>query len=151
MTAELPNTENELRDLLLAQLREEFTVDRYSLEAEQKLPYSLPDGKVLTHASDILITDPKTGRRVSVELKYRSAVTDQFKCRAYDIMHMKKQYGDSLLAVMLFAKAQTGISIKGAEAICYPFDHFYGAKVEDLLAEGGLRKLIDVIRQFFNR
>lgn len=150
MTMKLPNSENELRDLLLEVLRPHFPSDKYSMEPERTVPYNLPDGTVLTHASDILIADRKSDKRVSLELKYQSAVTDQFKCRAYDAMHMKQHHGDSLLAVLLFAKAQTGISIKRAQAICHPFDLFYGAKVEELLAEGGLLHLVEGVKEFFN-
>ena len=150
MDGTLPSTENELRDILVARLRNGLTGGRYTIEAEGKLTYALPSGKRLSHASDILIHDSKTGRRVSVELKYRSAVTDQFKCRAYDAIHMKEQYGESLLTVMLFAKSTAGISIKGAEAICHVFDRFYGVHVQELLAEGGLLALKQDIQRYLN-
>ena len=66
---------------------------------------------------------------MSVELKYRSAVTDQFKCRAYDASHMKQEYGDRILCIMLFVKTNSGLSIRQAEKICYVFDRFIGIPV----------------------
>lgn len=105
------STHHELRDLLVTHLREQLMSDNYIIEAEGKLAYHLPSTKELTHAFDILVSDPTTGRQISIELKYQQAVTDQFKCRAYDTIHMKKQYGDSALTVMLFVQASSGISI----------------------------------------
>ena len=35
---------------------------------------------------------------VSIEVKHMSAVTDQFKCRAFDMLHMKQAFGPSYTA-----------------------------------------------------
>jgi hypothetical protein len=94
--------------------------------AEKSLDYKLPDGGALSHASDILITDISKERYISIEIKHKSAVTDQFKCRSYDMIHMKNTYGSKLLGIMLFVKTTQGISIEQAEKICYPFDYFFG-------------------------
>jgi hypothetical protein len=128
---ELPAAENDLRDIILAKLRSLLDHQmNLQLTAEGRLGYQLPDGFTIYHASDILVTG-NLGKSVSIELKYRSAVTDQFKCRSYDAIHMKKELGGNVLCIMIYVKSNTGISIKQAERICYPFDWFYGIPVDD--------------------
>jgi len=46
--------------------------------AEKSLPYTLPSGYEMSHASDILIIDEARKKFVSIEIKHLSAVTDQF-------------------------------------------------------------------------
>ncbi len=114
--------------------------------AERSLNYKLSEGETLRHASDILITDTSKERYISIEIKHKSAVTDQFKCRSYDMIHMKNTYGSKLLGIMLFVKTTQGISIEQARKICYPFDNFLGnsdiAEVRD--------KLISAIGDFLD-
>ena len=121
---DLPTSESELRDLLIALLAPKLPEIR--LESEGSVQYSLPSGRTMSHASDILATKAGSAKRVSIEIKYRSAVTDQFKARAYDAAHMKRTHGDSILTVLVFAKSDTGISIDRARDIGYEFDRFYG-------------------------
>jgi hypothetical protein len=124
---DFPDTEGGLRDNILNLLRQRLQeISELEIRAEGTLLYTLPDGKQLRHASDILITHGPSGKHLSIELKYRSAVTDQFKCRAYDAWHMKKEHGDDVRTIMLYAKSTTGLSIAQAERICYPFDLFIG-------------------------
>jgi len=101
--------------------------------AEKALDYHLPTGDTLSHRSDILIEhahDPQRERAdvkyISIEIKHRSAVTDQFKCRAFDMLHLNQTYGPRLQGVMVFVRANRGISFAQARKICYPFDHFFG-------------------------
>ncbi len=61
---------------------------------EGSLSYSLLSGATLPHKSDILIS-LSTGMHLSLELKFLSAVTDQFKTRSYDMLHLKRTYGHS--------------------------------------------------------
>ena len=121
---DLPASEAELRDRLVALLTPKLPKIR--LESEGSVQYSLPSGRTMSHASDILATKADSAKRVSIEIKYRSAVTDQFKARAYDAAHMKRTHGDSILTVLVFAKSDTGISIDRARDIGYEFDRFYG-------------------------
>lgn len=121
---DLPTSESELRDLLIDLLTPKLP--RIRLESEGSVQYSLPSGRTMSHASDILATTADSAKRVSIEIKYRSAVTDQFKARAYDAAHMKRTHGDSILTVLVFAKSDTGISIDRARDIGYEFDRFYG-------------------------
>ena len=85
---------------------------------------------------------------MSVELKYKSAVTDQFKSRAYDAAHMKEQHSKDILTIMVFARANAGISIEHARSICHPFDRFYADDAPWFLAVDGLDELVADIRAF---
>ena len=159
-----PNTEAELRDTVMLSLYQACGIQeslkgsgsnmafrlgaQIECRAEQTLHYVLPNGVELGHASDILISDAKRHRYISIELKYKSAVTDQFKCRAYDIQHLKSQYGDALLGVMLFVKSSSGISISRAKAICYPFDRFFGFPVSEIGSAKALEPLQEAIEKF---
>jgi len=137
-------TEDEIRDLLMHvlyhrvgaegtwegsgktasfDLKDEFR--GYKCFAERSLSYALPEGIEIEHTSDILISNEEKKRYVSIEIKHRSAVTDQFKCRSYDMIHLKKNYGSNLLGIMVYVKSTTGISAKHAKFICYSFDHFF--------------------------
>lgn len=101
---------------------------------EGSLSYSLPSGVLLTHKSDILISLP-TSVYLSVELKFLSAVTDQFKTRSYDMIHLKRSHGTKLVGIMVYVHGPgVGISIDRARAICYPFDYFIGLEIKDLLS-----------------
>jgi hypothetical protein len=91
--------------------------------SEGSLQYKLPSGYVMSHKSDILIDDRTRGRHISIEIKHRSAVTDQFKCRAYDMLHLKQSH-PRLYGIMIYLKGSTGISPDHAKSICYPFDYF---------------------------
>jgi len=138
-------TEDEIRDLLMQNLyygvgkegswegsgktasfdlRDEFK--GFKCFAERPLSYSLPTDIEIDHTSDILISNEERKRYISIEIKHRSAVTDQFKCRSYDMIHLKKSYGDALLGIMVYVKSTSGISIEHAKSICYSFNHFFG-------------------------
>lgn len=145
---QLPNSEKELQNIVLSLLREQLINTDCLVEAEIRIPYRLPSGKELRHASDILVSTPSSAKQVSIEIKYRSAVTDQFKCRAYDAIHIKQQFGDKILTVMLFARDDSGISIEHAHDICYSFDRFYGDDAPRFLRDRGINELVADIRQF---
>jgi len=91
--------------------------------SEGSLQYKLPSGYAMSHKSDIFIDDRTRGRHISIEIKHRSAVTDQFKCRAYDMLHLKQSH-PRLYGIMIYLKGSTGISPDHAKSICYPFDYF---------------------------
>ncbi|MCZ6753391.1 MAG: hypothetical protein O7E51_16385 [Acidobacteria bacterium] len=147
-------TESEIRDLLMAALYRRIGVNgsmvgegkaaSFSIErlhcvggcvAEGALEYPLPCGTRLSHASDILVTFHRVGQAgneqqyISIEIKHTSAVTDQFKCRSYDMGHMKQQLGAALYGIMLFVRAGKGIGFQRAKAICHPFDDFVGVDI----------------------
>jgi len=141
---EIKQSESEIRDLLMEvlfqrlgkdgtwtgvgklacfDLRAEF--NGFKCFAERPLSYDLPSAEKLSHCSDILISNSEKGRYISLEVKHRSSQTDQFKCRSYDIMHLKKTYGNNLLGLMVYVKTTTGFSVRQARSICYSFDHFF--------------------------
>ena len=128
-----PSTENALRDYILDILKTNLVgAQDIELVPEGRLPYTLPSGHTLYHASDILAQRNGGEKYVSIELKYKSAVTDQFKCRSYDAMHMKNEYSNRMLCVMLFVKSNAGVSIEQAEKICHPFDRFIGVPITEI-------------------
>lgn len=144
----LPEKESVFRDAILILLRKHFRNAECVLEPEGRVSYRVPSGEEFKHASDILITGKASAKQVSIEIKFRSAVTDQFKCRAYDATHMKQQHGDRLLTVMLYAKTDSGISIERARSICYCFDRFYGGPAQQFLESNGLATMATDIDQF---
>lgn len=144
----MPESEAALRDHILVGLRQTFT--GLVIEPEGPICYRLPCGMTATHKSDILISQKSSSKRVSIEIKYKSAVTDQFKCRAYDAMHMKEEYGDQILTVMVFAKTNRGISLKRARAICHLFDHFFGDSAACFMQSEGTTDLVAAIGNFFS-
>ena len=101
-------------------------------QAEWPLTYNLPGGATLSHVSDILLTfNRRAGASasveyVSIEIKHKSAVTDQFKCRSYDMLHLKQTFGSQIHGVMVFVRADKGIQFNQAKKICYPYDYFFG-------------------------
>ena len=109
--------------------------DGGTCEAEGSLAYELPDKTLLKYDSDILFT-LKIGKRVAVELKFLSSVSDQFKARSFDVLHVKKKYGSDVYCVLAYVH-MTGIGIptSAAKSYCYPFDEFIGldfTKPDDL-------------------
>ena len=142
----LPRTETELRDALVGLLAP--ALPGIQLEPEGSVQYRLPSGLSMSHASDILAEAAGSAKRVSIEIKYRSAVTDQFKARAYDAAHMKREHAHRILTVMLFAKSDAGISIDRARDICHEFDRFYGDAAHAFLEPHGLDELARDISGF---
>jgi hypothetical protein len=166
-SAETKTTEDEIRDLIMQVLyhrvgregswegsgktasfvlRDEFS--GYKCSAERPLPYTLPTGVKMTHTSDILINNEVKERYISIEIKHRSAVTDQFKCRSYDMIHFKKSYEGNLLGIMAYIKSTAGISVEHAKSICYSFDHFFGIPSASRHTPTTWDKLISVIVEF---
>lgn len=147
--ANIPSTESELRDNILGILDRKLIEEKdIELVPEGRLPYTLPDGHTLYHASDILARRTDGQKYVSIEVKYKSAVTDQFKCRSYDAQHMKQEYGNRMLCIMLFVKTKAGISIGQAQKICHPFDRFIGVPIAEINESTIWDSLADEIANF---
>lgn len=160
-------TENDVRDDLMRYLFQRFGVHEswtgagsnaeFAVEsggekgrgrAEEKLNYSLPSDQTLSHCSDVLWTISEASEKpqyISIEIKHASAVTDQFKCRSYDMLHLKQQFGDALYGIMLFARTGKGISFQRAQAICYPFDAFIGVDTLRTPQADWWREVVDVV------
>ena len=113
----------------------QLRADGGTCEAEGSLAYELPDKTLLRYDSDILFT-LKIGKRVAVELKFLSSVSDQFKARSFDVLHVKKKYGSDVYCVLAYVHMTgIGISTSAAKSYCYPFDEFIGldfTKPDDL-------------------
>ncbi len=137
-----------------------FTIDRPgvsgSCTVEKVLEYRLPDGTRLPHKSDILFdyqrsgSSPAAREYVSIEVKHMSAVTDQFKCRAFDMLHMKRSC-PQLHGILVFARAGVGIGFERARAICYPFDDFIGIDLLKADASTLWQPVLDKIDVVFTR
>lgn len=125
--------------------------------AEGKLEYELPGGKILAHCSDVLGTVRIEGpveseeRFISVEIKHTSAVTDQFKCRSFDMFHLKPQLGGRVFGIMLFARAGQGIGFDHARAISYPFDVFVGVDLRSTSPDQWWGGLLSAVEQGLQR
>ncbi|MDR0551769.1 MAG: hypothetical protein LBG72_07095 [Spirochaetaceae bacterium] len=142
-------SENALVDFIFPLLKAHIDdLSGIQIIKEGSLDYTLPNDKTLSHKSDILIC--RTDKRyVSIEVKYRSAVTDQFKCRSFDMLHLKQKYGANILGVLIFLKSTgKGISVEQARDISYPFDVFWG-KNESTVNDGSVFKdVFDKIKGF---
>jgi len=95
-------------------------------EAEASLAYELPDRTVVGYDADILFS-LDSGKKVAVELKFLSCVSDQFKARSFTVMHVKKQHGNNVYCVLAYVHMiGIGLSTETAKSYCYPFDEFIG-------------------------
>lgn len=146
---EFPESENELRDHIVALLRKKLIQRQdVAIHPEGVLAYALPDGSKINHASDVLVIHMPSRRKVSIELKYKSAVTDQFKCRAYDAFHMKQEFGNDIHTIMLFVKTKSGVSIVQAQRLAYTFDSFIGVPASSF-GNDTINQVVARIHDFF--
>ena len=122
-------------------------------EAEGSLDYELPDGTVVEYCPDILFT-LDIAKKVAVELKFISAVPDQFQAVSFNAMHVKENHGAKVHFIMAYVHLSgTGLSTKIARSYCYPFDQFIGidlTKPDDLSEAifniaGHLEKVIEAM------
>jgi len=114
----------------------------YKCVAEGPLNYTLPNGTILSHKNDILIYGED--RSIAIEVKHRSAVTDQFKTRSYDALHIKKS-NPNTVQIMLYVRDKSGISPSHAESISYPFDHFIHIDFKDINTQNKIEPLLTII------
>lgn len=116
----------------MARFRVKASLGGGTCSAEGALTYVLPSGLRLEHRSDILLSLP-TGKHVALEMKFQSAVTDQFKARSYDMLHLKQALGTLVVGIMVYVHMPgKGIRTERARAISYPFDYFFGLEAADL-------------------
>lgn len=117
--------------------------------AEEILEYDLPNGDSLSHKNDILFVSAGDERAfISIEIKHRSAVTDQFKCRSYDMLHLKNTFEQRLLGIMLYVKAKGGLTTEQARLICYPFDRFLSVPAESRHVPSAWDELIETVTRY---
>lgn len=116
---------------------------KHRCQTEGEVVYDIPKGNTLTHRSDITITNsdkltepyvlnPRL-KFVSIEVKHKSSVTDQFKSRSYDMLHMRTTY-PNCLGVMIYVR-EKNITVDQAKKICYPFHHFFSCPTSELSVE----------------
>ena len=99
--------------------------------AEGSLEYVLPSGLRISHKSDVLFSLPGE-RFLAIELKWVSNVSDQFKARAYDMLHLKQTLGPRLCGMMIYLRTGSGgLSADRASNFCYPFDRFIALEHQD--------------------
>ena len=144
------NTEKDLTNYIFNIFKSYFKKNAdLTLEKEGALEYTLPNNVLLSHKSDILITN-KRKKYVSIEVKFKSAVTDQFKSRSYDMLHLKSKYSKNILGILIFVKVPGhGISIEKAKKISYPFDSFMGIDFQKLKNDV-FQDLLSEIQKFYS-
>lgn len=103
--------------------------------------------RMISHKNDILVEDPSGKPRASLEVVFRSAVTDHFKARTYDFAHMKKQH-PGLKGAVVYVKSNAGISPQQARRICYEYDFFFSLREADALNSESWTPLIDTVREW---
>ncbi len=122
----------------------------FVLHTEGGLEYPVAPECSLSHKSDMMLDVHTSGPLftpvLNVEIKFRSSVTDAFKARAYDQIHLKKAY-PFLVGILVYIKPRRGgISFEQAKNISYPFDAFVfinEGKVEEREEWDTLLKLFD--------
>lgn len=98
-------------------------------EREGLLNYDVgPANATMSHRTDILLTRAD-GRVIAVEVKV-GTITDAFKSRGYDMLHLKQHCGNRLSSVLVYAHLPgSGIRIEQAKRICYMFDRVVGRDI----------------------
>lgn len=121
----------------------EISGKKYQCKTGKTITYNLPTGETLHHETDIFIINsenmttpyilnPKE-KFVSIEVKHKSSVTDQFKSRSYDMMHLRSTY-PKCYGVMMYIR-EKNISLQQAKKISYPYHRFFGCSTKELSAK----------------
>jgi hypothetical protein len=143
MNNELFLNENDVSEYIYKYLKEKINNYNIKIIREGKLNYHINNGYELSHKSDIMLE--ADNKIFSIEIKFKSAVTDQFKCRSYDIIHLKKEY-KNLIGILIYLKHKDyGIIIERARNICYGFDYFIGIEYNSSFNSNKLDQLINII------
>jgi hypothetical protein len=98
----------------------------FIVERQGKVSYRVGNTRI-AHKNDLLISDMEGKPRVGIEVVFRSAVTDHFKTRSYDVTHMKQEVPD-LKGLLVYVKSNTGINPELAREISYAFDFFFSIR-----------------------
>ena len=67
------------------------------------------------------------------------------------MLHMKMKYGENLLGVLVYVKANSGISPDRAKSICYSFDRFFDVPTSSRNDPTKWDPLVDAIISFINQ
>jgi len=128
---------------------------KYHCKTEEPLKYALPNGYTLEHKTDIFIGEggdyskylpPNPDHKfVLIEVKYKSARTDSFKSRSYDMMHLRTTF-PKCLGVLMYIR-ELDITPEHAKNIGYPYHKFFSCSTKQLTAKK-LSPLFDEIVSF---
>lgn len=128
---------------------------KYKCMTEKMLRYNLPDEKTLNHKTDISIIESEnisqpfilnpSKKFVIIEVKHKSARTDSFKSRSYDMMHLRSTY-PNCIGIMMYIR-EGDITPQQAKKICYPYHRFFSCSKEQLSTQK-LSPLFDEIVSF---
>ena len=128
-----------------------------SFETETVVPKSSVFWTLHLRCSQVELIALSGERYVAIEIKFMSSVTDQFKARSYDMMHLKQEFSGRVSGIMVYVHAPgSGISIERARLISYAFDHFFGFNFDELFAEGNKEiadsflPIIQTVRKFIS-
>jgi hypothetical protein len=119
----------------------------FDFQKEAELKYYVSPERELSHKCDFVLSIWGQELRyvpiLNVEIKFRSSVTDAFKARSYDQIHLKRAY-PHLLGVLAYAKPQhSGISFDQARQVCSAFDVFVFVQEEDLFGGSDWNPLVE--------
>jgi len=119
----------------------------FDIQKEAELKYYVTPDRQLSHKCDLVLAvwDQKLHYEpvLNVEIKFQSAVTDAFKARSYDQIHLKRAY-PHLLGVLAYPKPKhSGISFEHAKQVCNAFDFFVFVHEEDLYGTSAWNPLIE--------
>ncbi len=135
----------------------DFTIlgKKYKCMTERELSYNLPNKKTLDHKTDIFIIESENisqpfilnpnKKFVMMEVKHKSARTDSFKSRSYDMMHLRSTY-HNCFGIMMYIR-EGDITPQQAKKICYPYHRFFSCSKEQLSTQK-LSPLFDEIVSF---
>lgn len=141
------------------EIRFDFSVSKtkFRCQTNKGLSYNLPNDCMEAHNADIVITRNEgigdsyalnpSGRFVSIEIKHKSAVTDAFKSRAFDMIHLRQEY-PLCFGVMMYIR-ERNLTIEKAKEYCYPYQKFFGCTTEELTEEK-IRPLFGEIVVYLN-
>jgi hypothetical protein len=120
---------------------------KLNIQKDGKLKYLLPNGYGMSHKCDILLS--RENRNINIEVKFKSAVTDQFKARAFDAMYLKNTLKNNVYNIMVFVKSKNkGIGIENAKNICFIYEKFFGINENDFM-NYDFQNILDVINKYF--
>lgn len=119
---------------------------QYRLVRQGETAYRVGD-MTITHKSDLLVEDAERRPRVSIEVVFRSSVTDHFKARAFDFEHMKREHPE-LKGVVVYVKSDKGISPERAREVSYTYDFFFSLREADAANPASWASLTERIREW---
>ena len=78
---------------------------------KERSPTLWPSGDKFCHKNDILLRSG-TNEYLAIECKFLSPVSDQFKARPYDMLKLKREFGDKVIGIMVYAPQAAELGCK---------------------------------------